>query len=153
MDGSHIPEECARRLREEKEAKVLQQDSYILAYRYRDYMEKYPLQSLQSGPQRFNDYYENLLANQEEPEPDATDDRSRAIWYAQEHFECYYEVRDIARITEWVEEIEPVVLDMTTLIDCIVRDTWQGSHEINSPMTSPMTVDLTAIAVFNTTHA
>ena len=54
--------------------------------------------------QYLNQYYQNLLANQPEPDLDATDDRSRAIRYAKEHFESSYEIRDIARIIGWLDE-------------------------------------------------
>ncbi|KAF2632397.1 hypothetical protein BU25DRAFT_319876, partial [Macroventuria anomochaeta] len=82
----------------------LRQDPYSLAYCYRDYMEKHPMRRRLGDRQYFNNYYENLLANQPEPDPDATDDRSRAIRYAKEHYECYYEIRDIARIVGWLDE-------------------------------------------------
>lgn len=51
---------------------------YVLAYRYWDFMIEHP----RMKRERFNPYYEKLLANQPEREPDATDDRSRAIRYA-----------------------------------------------------------------------
>lgn len=95
----------------------MQRDPCVLAYRYRDYMEKHLIRH-PTCRQYSNDYYENLLANQPEPEPDATDDRSRAIRYAKEHHECYYEVRDVARIVGWLDEEEDrPVFNMTTLLD------------------------------------
>jgi len=78
----------------------LRRDPYVLAYHYQDYMKVHPMQKRQY----VNSYYEKLLANQPEPAPDATDDRSRAIRYAQEHYECYYEIRDISRIIGWLDE-------------------------------------------------
>jgi hypothetical protein len=53
--------------------------------------------------ENLNPYYEKLLANQPDPDKDATDDRSRAIRYAKEHYECYYEIRDIKRIVQWLD--------------------------------------------------
>lgn len=93
-------------------------------------MEKHPMRRRQY----VNNYYKNLLANQPEPDPDATDDRSRAIRYAQEHYECYYEVRDIARIIGWLAEAnnKPIAPDMTTLLDRIGSPS-QGSDESSSP--------------------
>lgn len=84
--------------------------------------------------QYLNQYYENLLANQPEPDLDATDDRSRAIRYAKEHFECYYEIRDIARIVGWLEEAKEKEshADMTTLLERI-RSPSQSPHETSSP--------------------
>ena len=80
-------------------------------------MEQHPMRHRLGDRQDFNKYYENLLANQPAPEPDAADDRSRAIRYAKEHYECYYEVRDIARIVGWLDEADekPVAVDMATL--------------------------------------
>ncbi|KAF1948024.1 hypothetical protein EJ02DRAFT_429764 [Clathrospora elynae] len=76
----------------------LREDPYALAYRYWDYMVK--------PPRRFrencNPYYEKLLANQPEPAPDATDDRSRIIRHAKQHYECFYEIKDISRIIGWL---------------------------------------------------
>ena len=84
--------------------------------------------------QYFNNYYENLLANQPEPDPDATDDRSRAIRYAKEHYECYYEIRDIARIVGWLGEAKEkqVPVDLTTLLARIASPS-QKPHETSSP--------------------
>lgn len=84
--------------------------------------------------QYFNGYYQNLLANQPEPDLDATDDRSRAIRYAKEHVECYYEIRDIARIMGWLDEAKEKEdrADMTTLLQRI-RHPSQSLHETSSP--------------------
>jgi hypothetical protein len=73
---------------------------YVLAYRYWDYMTEHP----RLKRDRFNPYYEKLLANQPGPDPDATDDRSRAIRYAKEHYESFYEIRDIKRIVQWLDK-------------------------------------------------
>jgi hypothetical protein len=78
----------------------LRTDPYALAYRYREYMSKNPRRKREN----LNTYYEKLLANQPDPQPDATDERSRAIPYAKEHYECFYEIRDIKRILEWLKE-------------------------------------------------
>lgn len=80
----------------------LREDFYVLACRYWDYITEHPRRKLEN----LNKYYENLLANQPEPEPGATDERSRAIRYAKEHHECFYEIRDIKRINVWLEEAE-----------------------------------------------
>ncbi|KAF2133600.1 hypothetical protein P153DRAFT_363764 [Dothidotthia symphoricarpi CBS 119687] len=77
----------------------LLQDPYALAYRYTEYMNQYP----RRRREKCNPYYEKLLANQPDPKPEATDDRSRAIRYAKEHYECFYEIRDIRRIVVWLE--------------------------------------------------
>jgi hypothetical protein len=73
----------------------LGENYYVLAYRYWDYIQhrKRKLDNL-------NKYYEHLLANQPKPGPGAIDERSRAVRYAQEHYECFYEVRNIKRINE-----------------------------------------------------
>ena len=75
------------------------------------------------GRQFVNRYYENLLANQPEPDLEATDKRSRAIRYAKEHFE----IKDVARIIRWLDEAEdrPVAVDMTSLLNRI----WSSSQE------------------------
>jgi hypothetical protein len=78
----------------------LRTDPYVLAYRYWEYMEQHPRRMRE----RLNPYYENLLANQPDPDPDATDDRSRAVRYAKEHYESFYEIRDIKRIIQWLDE-------------------------------------------------
>ena len=54
--------------------------------------------------EKCNSYYEKLLANQPQPEEGETDDRARAIRYAKEHYECFYEVRDIERIIQWLDD-------------------------------------------------
>jgi|TARA_R110002003_G_scaffold55_5_gene4969 hypothetical protein len=77
----------------------LRKDPYVLAYRYWDYMIEHPRRKREN----LNPYYEKLLANQPDPDKDATDDRSRAIRYAKEHYECYYEIRDIKRIVQWLD--------------------------------------------------
>ncbi|KAF1351601.1 hypothetical protein EJ07DRAFT_68322, partial [Lizonia empirigonia] len=82
----------------------LRRDPYSLAYRYVEYMRAYRMRQGLGDRQDFNKYYEKLLANQPEPNPDATDDRSRAIRYAKDHYECYYEIRDIERIVGWLNE-------------------------------------------------
>jgi hypothetical protein len=63
-------------------------------------MAEYP----KSQGERNNPYHERLLANQPDPEHDTTDDRSRAIRYAKDHYESFYEVRDIKRIVQWLNE-------------------------------------------------
>jgi hypothetical protein len=133
-NGTGVPRRCAQRLHEEKKARSFRQDPYILAYRYRDYMEKHPMRKSLGDKQRLNQYYQNLLANQPEPDPDATDDRSRAIRYAKEHLECYYEVRNVARIIGWLDEAEEKErrADMTTLLERI-RSPSQSPHETSSP--------------------
>jgi hypothetical protein len=85
--------------------------------------------------QDFNGYYEKLLANQPNPNPDATDDRSRAIKYAQVHYESYYEIKDIARIVGWLNEAEEkqVANDMTMVLAGIGRPS-QRAHETSSPL-------------------
>lgn len=82
LDGANLPPACAHRLRKEDELKALQRDPYVLAYRYKEYMEQHPTRHQLEGRQFVNRYYENLLANQPEPDLEATDDRSRAIRYA-----------------------------------------------------------------------
>ncbi|KAF2852807.1 hypothetical protein T440DRAFT_466383 [Plenodomus tracheiphilus IPT5] len=77
----------------------LQKDPYIVAYRYWEYVAKNP-----GRPRELcNQYYERLLANQQDPKAEATDDKSRAIRYAKAHYECYYELRDISRIIRWLD--------------------------------------------------
>jgi hypothetical protein len=82
------------------ESTCLGKDPYALAYRYWEYMTEY--QKRQS--ERKNPYDEKLLANQPDPEPDATDDRSRAVLYAEDHYESFYEVRDTKLIIQWLNE-------------------------------------------------
>lgn len=78
---------------------TLQKDPYVLAYRYAEYMKEYPPRSRQG----LNQYYQKLLANQPDPDKDATDSHSRAIRYAKEHHECFYELRDVSRIVGWLD--------------------------------------------------
>lgn len=78
----------------------LRKDPYVLAYRYWDYMAIFPRRRRENC----NQYYQNLLANQPDPDPEAKDDRSRAIRYAKVHFESFYEIRDINRIVGWLDE-------------------------------------------------
>lgn len=78
----------------------LRNDPYALAYRYFDYIRENPRRKRE----RLNPYYENLLANQPDPDPEDRDDRSRAIRYAKEHYECFYEIRDVKRIIQWLEQ-------------------------------------------------
>lgn len=80
------------------ESTDLRSDSYALAYRYWDYIRDHPRQKRE----RLNPYYENLLANQSEADKEDKDDHSRAIRYAKEHYKCFYEVRDIKRIIQWL---------------------------------------------------
>jgi hypothetical protein len=82
---------------------ALRNDPYALAHRYWDYLEQHPRRKLE----RINPYYENLLANRPNPDPDAKDDLSRAVRYAKEHYECYYEVGDVSRIIQWLPAEEP----------------------------------------------
>jgi hypothetical protein len=76
----------------------LRQDPYVLAHRYREFMVEHPRRFLE----KCNPYYEKLLANLPNPDADATDNRSRAIRYAKKHYECYYEIRDVRRIVQWL---------------------------------------------------
>jgi hypothetical protein len=78
----------------------LRTDPYVLAYRYWEYMVEHPRRKREE----LNPYYVNLLANQPDPDPDAMDDRSRAIRYAKEHYESFYEIRGIERIIQWLDE-------------------------------------------------
>ena len=80
----------------------LHKDPYALAYRYREYMAQHPMRFLQYS----NPYFEKLLANLPAPEPEAMDDRSRAIRYAKEHYESFYEIRDIRRILSWLPAVD-----------------------------------------------
>ena len=57
-------------------------------------MTAQPTQFLQHS----NPYYKKLLANLPAPDADAMDDRSRAIRYAKEHYESFYEIRDLRRV-------------------------------------------------------
>jgi hypothetical protein len=76
----------------------LLKDPYALAYRYREYMKEKP----RGSSERRNPYYEKLLANLPDPDVHAVDNRSRAIRYAKKHYECYYKIRDIQRIIQWL---------------------------------------------------
>jgi hypothetical protein len=78
----------------------LRQDSYVLAYRFQEYMRKKPIRR----GEKPNPYYESLLANQPEPDPDDQDAHARAIRYAKEHYECYYEARHIPFIIQILED-------------------------------------------------
>jgi hypothetical protein len=80
----------------------LHKDPYVLAHRYREYMKEKPRARLE----RCNPYYEKLLANLPDPDIQATDNRSRAIRYAKKHYECYYEIRDIWRIIQWLPPVD-----------------------------------------------
>lgn len=134
LDGSSVHRPYVRRLREEVKATSLRQDPYSLAYRYVEYMRTYRMQQRLGDRQDFNTYYEKLFANQPEPNPDATDDCSRAIRYAKDHYECYYQIRDIARIVGWlnVAEETQVSVEMTTLLAAIGSQP-QRAHETSSP--------------------
>lgn len=81
-------------------------DPYILAYQYRQFMEESDRRR-SVGPawrERANPYYDNLLANQDGPSADATDDLSRAIRYAKEHYECFYEKSQVAMIVDILDK-------------------------------------------------
>jgi hypothetical protein len=80
----------------------LRKDSYVLAHKYWDYMIEHPRRRRENC----NPYYQNLLANQPDPDPEASDDRSRAVRYAKEHYECFYELRDVSRIIGWLAEVD-----------------------------------------------
>jgi hypothetical protein len=96
-------------------------------------MKQHPIRKSYGNKQYINEYYQNLLANQPEPDLDATDNRSRAIRYAKEHFECYYEIRDVARIVRWLDEAreKETHADMTTLLERI-RSPSQSPHETSN---------------------
>ena len=81
---------------------LLDKDAYVLAYRYRELMLEKP----KRWRDNLNPYYANLLANQPDPPRDAKDARSRAIRYAKEHYECFYEPRHIQMIVEILERKE-----------------------------------------------
>jgi hypothetical protein len=83
-----------------EEKPPLRTDPYVLAYRYQEYMAKYPRRLREN----FNPYYERLLANLPDPGLNATDGRSRAIRYAKKHYECFYEIHDIERIVQWFKK-------------------------------------------------
>ncbi|KAH7356263.1 hypothetical protein BKA66DRAFT_428601 [Pyrenochaeta sp. MPI-SDFR-AT-0127] len=80
----------------------LRKDSYVLAYRYWDYMRETPRRHRENC----NPYYEKLLANQPVPEENAMDDYSRAVRYARVHYESFYEIRDVQRIIGWLNEAD-----------------------------------------------
>ncbi|KAF2444788.1 hypothetical protein P171DRAFT_484880 [Karstenula rhodostoma CBS 690.94] len=82
------------------------QNPYILAYQYRQFMDESDRRRCVGAAwrERANPYYENLLANQDEPSPNATDDLSRAIRYAKEHHECFYEKSQVAMIIEILDK-------------------------------------------------
>jgi hypothetical protein len=86
-----------------EQTRPLRTDPYSLAYRYREYIRKHPIHE----PDNLNLNYDKLLANCLNPRPDATDDKSRAIRYAREHYDCFYELRDVNRIIEWLKK-EPL---------------------------------------------
>jgi hypothetical protein len=75
---------------------LLSKDPYVLAYRYSEVMREKP----KRWRDNLNPYYENLLANQPVPPEDATDAKSRAVRYAKEHYECFYELRHVKMILE-----------------------------------------------------
>jgi hypothetical protein len=72
----------------------LVKDPYVLAHEYHAFIREKPKYWLQN----YNSYYLNLLANRPDPADNATDAMSRAIRYAKEHYECYYEPRDVPMI-------------------------------------------------------
>ncbi|PSN67477.1 hypothetical protein BS50DRAFT_392715 [Corynespora cassiicola Philippines] len=78
------------------------EDPYALAYRYQEYLKRKPLRRREAK----NSYYENLLANQPNPPKDDESSRSRAIRYAKQNYECFYEIKDIDRIDQWLSERE-----------------------------------------------
>lgn len=80
---------------------ILRAEPYILAHRYWEYLAENPRRK----GERWNSYYANLLANQPDPHKDSTTDRARAIRYAKEHCECFYEIRDVKRIVEWLDKV------------------------------------------------
>ncbi|KAF2712378.1 hypothetical protein K504DRAFT_531487 [Pleomassaria siparia CBS 279.74] len=82
----------------------LDKDPHVLAYRYREYMQKYP--PSKAHGERPNPYFESLLANQDDPPEYATDPRSRAIRYSKLHYECYYQKKDIAMIVDLLEDAD-----------------------------------------------
>ncbi|KAF1921248.1 hypothetical protein BDU57DRAFT_410237, partial [Ampelomyces quisqualis] len=75
-------------------------DPYVLAYRYWDYMKEHPRRRRED----LNPYWSNLLANQPDPHPEATNGTARAIRYAKEHYECFYEKSDVGRILQWLDK-------------------------------------------------
>jgi hypothetical protein len=79
----------------------LRKDLHVLAYRYDAYMAQHSLSK--ANGECNNPYFESLLANQDDPTESATDPRSRAIWHAKQHYECYYQNKDIAVIAQILE--------------------------------------------------
>ena len=77
------------------------EDPYVLAYRYAEYMKKYPLSK--ANGERRNPYFESLLANQDDPPESDNDPQSRAIRYAKQHYECYYQKKDIPMIVQMLD--------------------------------------------------
>lgn len=75
-------------------------DPYALAYGYWEYLAETPKRK----GEHFNPYYKSLLANQPDPHVDSSTDRARAIRYAKENCECFYELRDIKNIVEWLDK-------------------------------------------------
>jgi hypothetical protein len=80
----------------------LSKDAYVLAYRYGELLREKPKQ----WNEYCNPYYENLLANQPDPPKDATDAKARAIRYAKQHYECFYEISHVSMIVEWLDRKE-----------------------------------------------
>ncbi|KAF1953502.1 hypothetical protein CC80DRAFT_419759 [Byssothecium circinans] len=74
-------------------------DPYALAYRYRELLAEKP----KRRGEHFNSYYESLLANQPHPSHTAMDPRSRAIRYAKGHYECYYELKHVNLIIQFLD--------------------------------------------------
>lgn len=87
---------------------AFQKDPYVLAYQYKQFMDDCDRRRC-AGPEwreRANPYYTNLLANQDEPPEDATDDTSRAIRYAKEHHECFYDKSQVPMIISILDKQE-----------------------------------------------
>ncbi|KAF9697440.1 hypothetical protein EKO04_005015 [Ascochyta lentis] len=83
--------------------------------------------------QEVNKHYEKLLANQPEPEPSATEDRSRAIRYAKEHYASHYDIRGIARIVGWLNEAEEKQASVEMTLFAAISCPLQRIHETSSP--------------------
>ncbi|KAJ4305399.1 hypothetical protein N0V90_000930 [Kalmusia sp. IMI 367209] len=75
-------------------------EPYVLAHKYREYMKERPIRRGEVA----NPYYERLLANHEDPPKEADDRLSRAIRYAKEHFECYYEIDHVDKIIMYLDK-------------------------------------------------
>lgn len=92
-----------RQVSKKNAAKVrsLRTDPYVLAYRYWDYMEEHPRRT---HVENFNPYLANLLANSPDPDPEDKSGTARAIRYAKEHYECFYEKGDTANILRWLDK-------------------------------------------------